>query len=119
MTVRFRAGVARARYEHAQRKPESGDRVQPLALRAGSRGVNQKPLKHHFFRKFSFMTKFAQRFAAGSALVAGSVGSAFAAVPADVTSALGDLKTDGLVIAGAVLVAIIAIAAFKMMRKAI
>jgi len=52
-----------------------------------------------------------------SALV--TVGSsAFAAVPAEVTSAIADMKTDGLVVAGAVLVAIIAIAAIKFLRKA-
>lgn len=43
--------------------------------------------------------------------------AAFAAVPADVTTALGDMKTDGLVVAGLVLVAIIAIAAIKFIRK--
>lgn len=43
--------------------------------------------------------------------------SAFAAVPADVTTALGDMKTDGLAVATVVLVAIIAIAAVKFIRK--
>lgn len=42
---------------------------------------------------------------------------AYAAVPAEVTTALGDMKTDALAVAGLVLVAIIAIAAFKFMRK--
>jgi len=45
------------------------------------------------------------------------VGSAMAAVPADVTTALADMKTDGLVVAGAVLVAVIAIFAIKFIRK--
>jgi len=49
-------------------------------------------------------------------LVAG-VGSAFAEVPAEVTTAVASMKTDGLVVAGAVLVAIIAIAAIKFIRK--
>jgi hypothetical protein len=40
-----------------------------------------------------------------------------AAVPAEVSTALGDAKSDGLVIAGLVLVAIIALFAFKLMRK--
>lgn len=53
---------------------------------------------------------------AASALVL-SFGSAFAAVPAEVTTAIGDMKADGLVVAGAVLVAIIAIAAVKFIRK--
>lgn len=43
--------------------------------------------------------------------------SAFAAVPAEVTTAIADMKTDGLTVAGAFLVAVIAIAAFKMLRK--
>lgn len=43
--------------------------------------------------------------------------SAFAAVPTEVTTALGEMKTDGLVVAGVVLVAIIAVAAIKFIRK--
>lgn len=43
--------------------------------------------------------------------------SAFAEVPTDVTAALGAMKADALVVAGLVLVAIIAVAAFKFMRK--
>lgn len=43
--------------------------------------------------------------------------SAFAAVPTEVTTALGDMKTDGLTVAAAFLVAVIAIAAFKLMRQ--
>lgn len=43
--------------------------------------------------------------------------SAFAAVPTEVTDALGAMKDDALVVAGLVLVAIIAVAAFKFMRK--
>lgn len=64
------------------------------------------------------MNKFA-RFVrpASVATLAAAAGSAMAAVPAEVTTALGDMKTDGLVVAGAVLVAIIAIAAIKFMRK--
>jgi hypothetical protein len=58
-----------------------------------------------------------KKIALSSALVAGSIGSAFAAVPADVTTALGEMKTDALVVAAAFLVAIIAVAAFKLMRK--
>lgn len=59
------------------------------------------------------------RIALVPAAVLASAGSAFAAVPAEVTTALSDMKTDGLVIAGAVLVAVIALAAFKFMRRAI
>lgn len=43
--------------------------------------------------------------------------SAFAAVPADVTTALTDMKADALTVAGVVLVAIIAVAAVKFIRK--
>lgn len=53
--------------------------------------------------------------AAGS-LVAG-VGSALAAVPTEVTTAMTDMKADALTVAGLVLVAIIAVMAFKFMRK--
>lgn len=42
---------------------------------------------------------------------------AFAAVPADVSTALTDAKADGLVVAGLVLVAVIAMYAFKLMRR--
>lgn len=45
------------------------------------------------------------------------VGSAQAAVPTAVTSALGDMQTDGVAVATLVLVAIIAIAAIKFIRK--
>jgi len=53
----------------------------------------------------------------GLVSLAATAGSAFAAVPAEVTTAIGDMKADGLVVAGAVLVAIIAIAAVKFIRK--
>jgi len=43
--------------------------------------------------------------------------SAFAAVPASVTTALSDAQTDGVTIATAVFVAIVAMFAFKLMRK--
>ncbi|MCQ4285803.1 major capsid protein [Pseudomonas stutzeri] len=55
-------------------------------------------------------------FVAGSALVAGS---AFAAVPAEVTTAMTEAGTDAAVIGGAVLVVIVGIAAFKYMRRAL
>lgn len=51
-----------------------------------------------------------------SGLVA-TTGSAFAAVPASVTSALGDAQTDGVTIATAVFVAVVAMFAFKLMRR--
>lgn len=62
-------------------------------------------------------SKFNQaRGLAVTSLLAGA-GSAMAAVPSDVTTALSDMKADGLTVAGAVLVAIIVIAAVKFIRK--
>lgn len=55
----------------------------------------------------------------GSAVVALAPLSAFAAVPTEVTTALGDAKTDSAAVAGLALVVIIAIAAFKYMRRAV
>lgn len=49
--------------------------------------------------------------------LAASTGSAFAAVPMDVTTALTDAKADGITIATAVFVAIVAMYAFRLMRK--
>jgi len=46
-----------------------------------------------------------------------TAGSAFAAVPADVTTALADMKADSLTVAGLVLVAIISIAGVKFIRR--
>lgn len=59
-----------------------------------------------------------KKIALGFALLAPLTG-AFAAVPTEVTTALTDMKTDALAVAALVLVAIIAVAAFKFMRKAI
>lgn len=53
---------------------------------------------------------------AGALMLAGQ---AYAAVPADVTTALEDAKTDAMTVGGLVLVVIIAIAAFKFIRRAI
>jgi hypothetical protein len=43
--------------------------------------------------------------------------SAFASVPADVTTAISDMKADAITVATAVLVAIIAVMAIKFIRK--
>jgi len=51
-----------------------------------------------------------------AALLAG-MGNVWAAVPTEVSSALGEAKTDGVSVATLVLVAVIAIFAFKFMRK--
>ena len=59
-----------------------------------------------------------KKIAFGLGLIAPLTG-AFAAVPTEVTAALGDMKTDALAVAALVLVAVIAVAAVKFMRKAI
>jgi hypothetical protein len=46
-----------------------------------------------------------------------AVSQAHAAVPAAVTDAIDDMQADALVVAGAVLVAIIAVMAVKFIRK--
>lgn len=69
------------------------------------------------FNKISVLRTVRARAVAVVAAVAGAAGSASAAVPAEVTTALADMKADGLVVAGAVLVAVIAIAAVKFIRK--
>lgn len=51
-----------------------------------------------------------------AALAAFSV-AAYAAVPADVTSAIAEMKTDAVAVAVAVTVAIIAVMAIKFIRK--
>lgn len=53
----------------------------------------------------------------GAATLATVTAGAYAAVPADVTTALGAIKTDALEIAGVVLLAIVAVFAFKFLRK--
>lgn len=58
-----------------------------------------------------------KKIASLAVLASAGMSSAFAAVPAEVTTAIGDMKADGLTIAGAVLVAIIAVAAVKFLRK--
>ena len=49
--------------------------------------------------------------------VLGLASQVHAAVPTEVTTALGDMKDDALTVAGLVLVAFIAVVAFKFMRK--
>lgn len=53
------------------------------------------------------------------ALVSLFLGEVYAAVPAAVTTALGDAKTDSIEVAGLALVVIVAVAAFKYMRRAV
>ncbi len=63
------------------------------------------------------MNKIQTRLAAVPAFVLATAGAAHAAVPDEVTTALTDMKADGVAVAGLVLVAIIAVFAFKFMRK--
>lgn len=58
-----------------------------------------------------------KKLAALAALGAGYAGTALAAVPADVTTAMTDMKADGIAVATAFLVASIAITAFLFMRR--
>lgn len=57
------------------------------------------------------------RLAAVPAFVVSAMGAAHAAVPANVSTALTDLQADALSVAGIVLAAIVAVYAFKFIRK--
>jgi len=57
------------------------------------------------------------RLASIPAVMVATAGAAHAAVPAVVTTALDNLSTDALTVAGVVLAAIVAIYAFKFIRK--
>lgn len=65
------------------------------------------------------LKQFFKRVGVAAASTGLLVGNAMAAVPADVTTALADMKADGLTVAGAVLVAIIVIAAVKFIKRGI
>lgn len=64
------------------------------------------------------MKKFKQaiKYGAGAALLA--AGAARAAVPADITTAISTMQTDGVTVATAFVVAAIAVAAIKFLRSA-
>jgi hypothetical protein len=75
----------------------------------------------HLVFQGKIMNKFARfvrspRTAVAAALVA-AVSAAHAEVPAGVTSALSSLSVDALTVAGVVLAAIVAVYAFKFLRK--
>jgi len=55
----------------------------------------------------------------GFAAATAFIGNAHAAVPTEVTTAMADGKSDALVVAGLAIVIVIAIAAFKYMKKAL
>lgn len=60
-----------------------------------------------------------KKLAALAALSAASIGSALAAVPTEVSTALTDAKADALTVAGLALVVVIGIAAFKYMKRGV
>lgn len=59
-----------------------------------------------------------KKLAAVVSLGLASMGSAFAAVPADVTTALTDMKADSLTVGVAFVVGVIAIKALHLMKRA-
>lgn len=63
------------------------------------------------------MSKFNEMKLAVASALALAGANVMAAVPADVTTELATVKADALTVAGVVLVAIIAIFAFKFIRK--
>lgn len=62
--------------------------------------------------------KFGAKVASGVALVTVGIGSAMAAVPTEVTTALGDLKTDSTTVASLAFAAFLAVLAFAYMKRA-
>lgn len=65
------------------------------------------------------MKSMFKKLSLGVASLAATTGSAFAAVPTEVSTALGDAKTDAVAVAGLALVIVIGIAAIKYMRRAV
>ncbi|MBN8764053.1 MAG: hypothetical protein BGP20_07030 [Thiobacillus sp. 63-78] len=65
------------------------------------------------------LKKVAGKIVSGFAAATATMGTAFAEVPTEVSTALTDAKADSLTVAGLALVIIIAIAAFKFMRRAV
>jgi hypothetical protein len=60
-----------------------------------------------------------KKIAAAGSLATLAMGQAFAAVPADVQTALTEGKTDAAAVAGLALVIVVGIAVFKYMRKGV
>lgn len=63
--------------------------------------------------------KFGRQVVAGSAIAMGFAASAFAALPEEATTGMDNAKADGMALGGLVLGVIIAIAAFKYIRRAL
>ena len=60
-----------------------------------------------------------KRFATAAVLSAGSIGSAMAAVPANVSTALSDGLTDASAVSALGLIIVVAIAVFRYMRRGV
>lgn len=76
----------------------------------------KRQFKKSFLRGYKTMKKQTLAVLAGLTAFASNT---FAAVPAEVTSALGESKSDAVTIGGLVMVIVIAIFAFKMMKKSL
>lgn len=70
-----------------------------------------------FEKTFSVARKYGTRVAAVPAVAIMAMGNAHAVLPTEVETALGSLSTDALKVAGIVLAAIVAVYAFKFIRK--
>ena len=66
----------------------------------------------------SMIQKLGAKIGAGVALASVGIGSAMAAVPTEVTTALGDLKTDSTTVASLAFAAFLAVLAFAYMKRA-
>lgn len=64
------------------------------------------------------MKLFNQSLKYGAGVALAAVGAAHAAVPAEITTAIGTMQTDGVTVATAFVVASIAVAAIKFLRSA-
>ncbi|MFG0609405.1 major capsid protein [Delftia sp. WSY_14] len=95
----------------------------PQASRAGFAGADSQhrfsfQLEFYMFEKtFSVARKYGTRVAAVPAVAIMAMGNAHAVLPTEVETALGSLSTDALKVAGIVLAAIVAVYAFKFIRK--
>lgn len=75
-------------------------------------------LEFYMYEKtISVARKYGARVAAVPGLAVVAMGNAHAELPTEVTTALGSLSTDALKVAGIVLAAIVAVYAFKFIRK--
>lgn len=90
-----------------------------LVVSVGMSTQSQKIAFFLLLRVKIMFKSIAKKFAVGSAFALSGILPAMAAVDPAVTTALSDAKADGATIGGAVLVVIVAIAAFKYIRRAL